>query len=113
MFESVCRDADRTGCCIYLVANGFNVSFKDDAKAMLDCMDDYGCGFSEHLFEDDIRASSRQLQNWYINKFNFQRCVTPDYHIFGHSYLKKKAQLIRISENVDENVRKTLKKFLR
>ena len=113
LFDSVCRSADRTGCSIYLVANGFNVNFKDDAKEMLNCMDEYGCGFSEHLFEDDIRVSSRRLQNWYIDKFNFQRCKTPDYHIFGHDYLKKKAQLIRISENANDDFRQKIKAFIK
>lgn len=113
-FESVCEDADRAGCSIYLVANAFDVEFKEDAKHTLDLMDEYGIGFSESYFEPSIRKKSRRLQHWYIDNFGFQRCKYPEHTcVFSNKYLEKKAQLIRIPDTAKPEVKEKLKKYTR
>ena len=114
VFDGICRAADRTGSSLFLCAIEFELEFSDDPKETIDRLQDTGCGFSQPFLDSEIRPKSRYLQNWYINKFNFQRCKIPkSNYVFGSKYLEKKACLVRISENAKPEFKDQIKKYIR
>ena len=114
LFKGLCRDADKAGCCLYLVAKPYEVSFSNEPEEHIRRLKDYGIGFSELYSKDEIRKGRRKLQSWYMNEYDFQRCNSPtDYCYFENKYLEKKAQLIRIPDTASPEVKEQLKKYLR
>lgn len=114
IFKRMCEDADKAGCCLYLVAKPYEVSFSDEPEEHIRRLKDYGFGFSELYSDDDIKSGSKRLQNWYMNNFDFQRCKSPtSCTYFQNKYLEKKAQLIRIPDTASPEVKEQLKKYVR
>ncbi len=114
LMDGICSMADRTGCSIYLVSSSFDIKFRDDPIEMLDCLDSWGCGFSEIYNREEVRKKSRRLQHWYIDKFDFRRCKLDKHQVvFQNKYLEKKGQLLRISENAKPEVREKLNQYCR
>lgn len=99
-FQRIIGFGESCCCPFFLVASSFE---------LLDYSDDYQCqinnfvegfGFRQPFLEEEIRSSSRRLQNWYIDKFGLVRMKAFDSN-WENSYLKKKAFLCKKTSCVD------------